>query len=529
MKNILSRKSRRLAFAASSLLAALVLTTPTAHAQTVLSRTRIGGYAEDIAYVSGGVLKDNIVLTDGFDIYAVPVSKKEKGKEPMTRLFDIKGLGIDVNPRGITYIESEDLFVVNDIAQRSKLFLFDADGKPRGTRTIQYPGGYAPGHLEGMAYIPASSAVFPDHLIQVALDTLNGPSRIEILKRDGQVVAEITPNWPVGTATEFMADVAFLAPNKLLVTFYDNSIWTIDFNGNVVAGPQVYPGANGFEGLVRLGDGRFVGVGYPQSLLFFDSNLVRQPQNDRNDIIGLNVNGPIGIAWNSDTNRHMIVHDLQTLNNVSIGTVSSIPVSLDSATLFKDLGADGFVVPRRATYLPAEHLFGVVHINGPRAILLFNPDGTFNSQVDLSPATIGQNLGGATTVEYMPSTNEFAVTFNGNPTPSPPAERRRIRIVSRTGALVRTVDLTCTGTTGVAGLAYFDDPGGGGGRFIILASAGRVLVTDLNGNLLREFNIRVKLGLASGSDIAAITTGPQAGAFSVVDSNGSELVVFRLD
>jgi hypothetical protein len=94
---------------------------------------------------------------------------------------------------------------------------------------------------------------------------------------------------------------------------------------------------------------------------------------------------------------------------------------------------------------------------------------------------------------------------------------------------VRTVDLTCTGTRGVAGLAYFNDPAGGGGRLIILASAGRVLVTDLDGNLISEFNLRVKLGLVSAADIAAITTGPQAGAFSVVDSSGGEMVVFRLD
>jgi len=505
------------------MLAATFLATSAGYGQTVLSRTRIGGYAEDIAYASGGSLKDNIVLTDGYEIYAVSTKKE---KEPMIRLFDIKGLGIDVNPRGITYIESEDLFVVNDIAQRSTLFLFDAQGQSRGTRKITYMGGYAPEHLEGMAYIPPGAALYPDHLIQVALDTVNGPSRIEILTRAGQVVKEITPNWPVGSATEFMGDVAFLAPNKLLVTFYDESIWTIDFDGNVLAGPQVYPGARGFEGLVRLKDGRFVGVGFPQKLLYFDANLNRQPADDRNDIIGLNLNNPLGIAWNSDTNRHMIVHDVLATDT---GYVSSVPVTLDSATQFTDLAAQGFIVPRRATYLAAEHLFGVVHLNGPRAILLYNPDGTLNSQVDLSAATIGQNLGGATGVEHLPATNEFAVTFNGNPTPDPAAERRRIRVVSRTGALVRTIDLTCTGTRGVGGIAYFDDPDGGGGRLMILASAGRVLVTDLDGNLLREFNLRVKLGMVGASDIAAITTGPQAGAFSAVDNGGGEMVVFRLD
>jgi hypothetical protein len=103
----------------------------------------------------------------------------------------------------------------------------------------------------------------------------------------------------------------------------------------------------------------------------------------------------------------------------------------------------------------------LIHTNGPRAILLFNSDGTLNSQIDLSPAALGQNLGGPLGVTFIPTTNEFAVRFNGvNGDPNQPAERRRLRIFSRAGALVRTVDLTGTGTGGVGGFAYFDDPGG---------------------------------------------------------------------
>jgi hypothetical protein len=35
--------------------------------------------------------------------------------------------------------------------------------------------------------------------------------------------------------------------------------------------------------------------------------------------------------------------------------------------------------------------------------------------------------------------------------------------------------------------------------------------------------------LITRNDIAAITSGPLAGAFAVVDSNGGEIVIFRLD
>jgi hypothetical protein len=192
------------------------------------------------------------------------------------------------------------------------------------------------------------------------------------------------------------------------------------------------------------------------------------------------------------------------------------------------------------TYLASEHLTAVSNVNPRpnRAILLFNPDGTFNSQISLSPTTLGQNLGRPLAITYIPGTNEFVVAFDGNGTPTPvqQAERRRLRVFSRTGTLVRTIDLTATGTAGVAGLSYFDDPNGGGGRLIILGSVGRVFVTDLNGNarnpngtLIQEFNIRVKLGLVQRNDITAITTGPLAGAFAVVDRSGGEVIIFRLD
>lgn len=46
---------------------------------------------------------------------------------------------------------------------------------------------------------------------------------------------------------------------------------------------------------------------------------------------------------------------------------------------------------------------------------------------------------------------------------------------------------------------------------------------------LGEFNSRVKLGLINSAEIAAITSGPLAGAFAVLDANGGEIDILRLD
>jgi hypothetical protein len=128
------------------------------------------------------------------------------------------------------------------------------------------------------------------------------------------------------------------------------------------------------------------------------------------------------------------------------------------------------------------------------------------------------------------------VAFNGAASdPNRALVRRTLYVLSRAGALVRTLDLTATGAGGIGGLDYYLDSGGNE-RFIILSSAGRVIVTDLNGNsrngsgfLIFEFNSRVKLALLARVDIAAITTGPLAGSFAIVENRGGEVVIFRLD
>jgi hypothetical protein len=534
-----NRTSKGRALAAAAFLCALLFAAPAAHAQTVVGRAKIGGYSEDIAFVTSGALKDNIVMLNGFELYAAPTAKKNKGKEPLVKLFDLKFPEFNVFPNGITYVESEKLFFINQADQPTRLFLVDQTGALKETRTIQYlDSAYRPGHMEGLAYIPANSPVFPDHVVMAVFDTLNGPCRLEVVRRDGVVVAELySPDWPESFQLFGVGDVAFLAPNKLLVTTYDEGIWTMDFNGNILSGPLAFPADTfgGGEGIVQLSDGHIAASGFPQSLSFYDGSLNRFPDADRKDLIGLNLNLPSGIAWNSETNRLLVAHDFPT--TAANAAIASVPTTLDAAAPFTSLSSFGSPVGGMA-YLPAEHLTAVLNTNPPaaRAILLFNSDGTLNNQVSLSPASLGQNLGRPLTLTHIPATNEFVVGFNGVGSPDPITEQRRLRVFSRAGALARTIDLTATGTGGVGGLSYFDDPDGGGGRFIIMGSFGRAFVTDLNGNSrrlngtpFREFNTRVKLGLLIRSDVTAITTGPMAGAFAVVDRSGGNLVIFRLD
>jgi hypothetical protein len=325
----------------------------------------------------------------------------------------------------------------------------------------------------------------------------------------------------------------YLAPNRLLVSaFHPDSLWIIDFDGNIVSGPLPTGAAGTGEGIVRMDDGRVVATNYPQSLLLFDKNLTRQPQDDRNDVIGVNLNVPNGIAWDSDANRLLLTHD-STLNLNS--RVSALSTALDTATPVVNLSPFGFT--RQTAYLAQDDLIAVLRFGVPndRAIVLFNTNGALHSQISLSPTSLGQNFGQPSTLAYLPGTDEFVVGFTGTPA-TQMMERLRLRVISRAGALVRTLDLSATGIAGVNGLEFYEDPKGGGGRLLLIASVGRMIVTDLDGNsrrpdgvLFGEFNSRVKLGLITRNDVAAITSGPHAGAFAIVDSSGGEVVIFRLN
>src|SRR5262245_23275008 len=199
---------------------ATTLSITKADAQTVVSRARIGGYAEDITFVTSGPLKDQVVMTNGYELYGVSIVKKGA----LTRLCKINHPEMDQFVNGFTFVESEGLFVMNNAPHPDRLFFFDQNCVSKGTRPVQYlNSNYRPGHLEGMTYIPASSPMFPDHLIMVAWDDLVlNQARLVIVRRDGVQVSEISRlDWPPEfTSDGGLGDVTYLGPNRLLVSLY---------------------------------------------------------------------------------------------------------------------------------------------------------------------------------------------------------------------------------------------------------------------------------------------------------------------
>jgi len=477
------------------------------HAQTVkvLERKRLGNQTEDITFISNGPLAGSVAILDGDQVGGIHRGQRARG------LFDLFELGIRISPRGIVYMPSEALFAVNDPTQVSTLFLVDSHGQAEGTRTIQYMNGFLPDYLEGMAYIPPTSQSFPDDLIVVANSFVSNQAYLEVMERNGLVVDEIAIDPSI---TTYITGVAFHAPDRILISGASNLIWDLDFNGNVVAGPVSVDGTGDIEGLVQVSNGQIAAADYDAATLFmFDRNLNRLPKEDRKYKIGLGVSVPVGVAWNTDTNQYLVAHN--GFSPAETQEIVTIPPNLNSATQVVDLAADGFAGNQNLAYLPDKHLIAAGS-RSTQQILLFDNHGNLAGQIDVS--AFGAPIG----LDYIPTTKQFAVSFRQSPL--------IVDVLDGKGNLVRSMDFSSTALDRVASVTFFKPSDPSGGEFMLLGGNGANLavITDFQGNVKGQFNYREALGVISPSDVAVITTGSQKGAFSLVDSGDSQLVVFTV-
>lgn len=494
----------------------------------VLQRVRLGGYAEDVTYVSHGPLARHIVFVDGYEVWGVP--GQAHGRPKARKLFDLRALGIGVVPNGIAYVASRRLFYVNDASQTSRLFLVDHQGRPRGIREIRRLGGYRPWYAEAIGYIPPEAGSYGDHLVMVARDSPSSGSRLEFIELDGQVVREVVPQCPGEPDATRLLGVAYVPGDRLLLSFHTTeSLCTVDFDGVPVGPGTQVEGVHIGEGVVRLDDGRIVVLAYPERLLFFDAELTRRPEDDRNDVVGLGLMMPAGVGWDSDGRRFLVVNGGGESAGSGTTQVSAVPSSLDRATRVIDLTVGPYPGTRGPAYISGERLIVVAHGWQPfRGLLVYEAGGTLKDALDLAPRR-------PSSVAYIPGTDfgagEFVVRYPGEPAV--------LYFLDRHGATLRSLDLSLQSTANLAsvyGFTYFSRGSPDGGRLLVLGIRDpsrpfdvRAVVTDPDGTAVGEFDPEPTLGLLYPTAVAAITTGSLAGAFAMLDHSAGELVIFRLN
>ncbi len=506
----------------------------------LIRRSRLGNDTEDITYIPGR--PGTIAVMDGYDILGIPLPRTtppgpilETSTEsvggtavalakpipgptpppsPATKLFNVLGLKIKAAPRGITYDPVSRTFVFGDTEQPATLFFSDGQGNQTRVLNIRYPNG-EPILAEALATLPANAPEFPNAIVQVAFFQDEPATRLEIIDSNGLVVREIIPEGDPGTL--FLTGVSFRSPGSLLVSSDDDeTVFELDFNGRVLntyvgTPPDSKQVLHGIEGLEEVTNRQaFAAGGFDGLLAFYDVRAGLQPSQVVDYRIGLGLSFASGLAWDSTNNRFLMLafNRSQDLNPVIAGLSSQL-------NQFQTVVAvDGLT--RRITYLPDEQLIAATHSNNPRGILLFDQQGQAAGQIST------QALGNPQIISYIPTTQEFAVVFG--------AQQTRISILTRAGALSRTIDLAPEGVGRIGTLTFFDPKHPSGGQLLLTDRNANIgIVIDFQGTKLNKFDIRETLQILSPTAVTAITTGPDAGAFAFANGETSEVVVFRLD
>ncbi|MEK6283596.1 MAG: hypothetical protein AABN95_24840 [Acidobacteriota bacterium] len=480
-----------------------------ASAQTVLKRARLGNNTEDMEFIKSGRYANRLAILDGYDVITLPA--KGHGHGGVQKLFDLNRLPIIIRPTGMAYVESEQLFVFNDLAQPGLIFS-DEEGNPRGTRAITFPAGLNAIFGEALTYIRPNSPFFPDHLMEVVYDE-GFIVHVLVIRRDGEVVHDIVLE-DAFQQGQGVCGLAFAGPDRLLVGTCINQFFFTDLEGHIVEGPVVLDSAGSAEGLAQLNDGRFVATANEGKVLYFDRNLNRLPKEDQSYKIGLGLSRPFAPSWNPDTNEIMFI------SLAGPPSIEAVPVSLDSRRQIVDLAAPLFNPFNTSdlTYLPDEQRIGLASSRAPRGIFLYDNSGAFHEYINTTP------VGSPVRARYLSATQQFATMLRGA------ANFNLIKIVNRMGVYERTIDLNPFGIIEV-NLEYYDPAHPTGGKLLVMDSASDALILDLNGTLLSRFPYRQPLDLPFGvaGGVTAITTGQYAGAFAAVNVNNSEVVIFKLD
>ncbi|MGZ8780015.1 MAG: hypothetical protein ACXW31_08830 [Thermoanaerobaculia bacterium] len=453
--------------------------------QTVVQRARLGHVVEDLDTVD-----KFLAVLDGQEVFL------EDAKGRFEKLFDVRDGGAD-HCTGFAYVPTEKAFLVLDSTQRDRFFVFDRKGAPLGTRPIAYLGGLTPIHVEALTYL-GKGTPYPDHVAFLVYDT--GMEAIDVARLDGTVVLHIPLPPPLADAVYGMASTG---GGGFYVIGMGNLIYTVDYSGQITAGPVRIEEVFGVEGITIVGERLYVQDFLSGKAVAFDTNLQRQPADDLRNDFGVGLPGLVSIAWNSDAGRYVVL--ASGPGDIPLWMMAwQVVSSLDDARPMFFPRGNGFLRPRGMSFMPDEHKIAVAHLQPQRAILIYSPQGDLLEQIDVTP------VGRPSQVAWIPSTQEFYVRTLEMPA--------TLRVLSRTGALLRDVDFSALGPS-LGAIAHVDGQ-------LLLFAGGLLYRTDLAGGVVASYDpapLNVVL-----PTICAVTTGPHAGKFAATSSRNTELVVFSL-
>lgn len=499
----------------------LLVVISTASAQTVVQRVRLGNQVEGMAYINTGPLAKHIVIIDGRYLTGVPAEGRDAA--PFSNLFDLMNLGYLAPPRGVAWVETEQLFIFTDPTTGTPSTTFrltDHKGHPKGTIVFQWPSDFVDGapYVEEIAWIPRSAPQYPGMFVFLAPQTAgNGLEALFVMDRKGNVVKEILLNQDPNSPYYLAATGLAYRDGRLLLGNTDGNLFEVDFDGNVMAPPVFFPDATDIEGIAVLAKDRVVITSHSNGkLIYLDASLNRLPE-ERSYKVGFGLGAAVSAAWDSSTNEY-IVYATDLERTINLPQLGAIGANLKSSHLYFDMAPFYGQVFQRMDYLQPLNVVTMPWRNGnPRRLEYFSPSG----------ATDGPTIGDGsanyrlTAFGYIPNYGFIA--------------RRTIN-----STVLEFFDMNAQLTGLQFDLSPWMQPGSvvfdvapftsaGEQRYLVLTSEKpqRLLTLDASSNLLSSVDT-TPLNLLTIGSVKYITSGPKAGAFVAVDGNVNEMVVFRL-
>jgi len=293
-----------------------------AHAETVITRRRMGNNVEGLTY---DPLNDRAYAMDGNDVIAIALNPLDSAVLATMHVDDggISGLGyrkvFDVlrldprarTPNGIVYVPTLHRFYFSSVvaANATTFFSSDESGNPMPTLNIKGLGDVSDWQdWEGLAWIPVGAPAHGGTIAALGSRLDPGTAQVYFIRLDGTVEAEVIPQ-PGSLIDQYMCGIQYWPQHPGTVLLTDCGVsgtYAMDIRTGAMVGDPTRPLApvpetSDVEGVIVRKNGEILESGYETGRLYaYDSSVHRTPNEDRLFVVGIGAT-TWRIGWNVDS------------------------------------------------------------------------------------------------------------------------------------------------------------------------------------------------------------------------------------